>query len=46
MDPADLRRNIGVVMQESWLFSGTVKQNIAVGGNILGPHTVSSEASL
>jgi ATP-binding cassette subfamily C protein LapB len=33
MDPADLRRNIGVVMQESWLFSGTVKQNIAVGGN-------------
>jgi len=33
IDPADLRRNIGVVMQESWLFSGTVKQNIAVGGN-------------
>ena len=33
IDPADLRRNVGVVMQESWLFSGTVKQNIAVGGN-------------
>jgi len=33
IDPADLRRNIGVVMQDSWLFSGTVKQNIAVGGN-------------
>jgi len=31
IDPADLRRNMGVVMQESWLFSGTVKQNIAVG---------------
>ena len=33
IDPADLRRNIGVVMQESWLFSGSIKQNIAVGGN-------------
>jgi ATP-binding cassette, subfamily C, bacterial LapB len=32
IDPADLRRNLGVVMQDVWLMTGTVKQNIAVGG--------------
>lgn len=32
IDPADLRRNIGAVLQDSWLFSGTVRDNIAVGG--------------
>ena len=31
IDPADLRRNIGAVLQDSWLFSGTVRDNIAVG---------------
>jgi len=33
IDSADLRRNIGTVMQDVWLISGTVKQNIAIGGN-------------
>jgi len=32
IDPADLRRNIGAVLQDSWLFSGTLRDNIAVGG--------------
>ena len=32
IDPADLRRNLGVVMQDVWLMTGTVKHNIAVGG--------------
>ncbi|MBT8519240.1 type I secretion system permease/ATPase [Polynucleobacter paneuropaeus] len=32
IDPADLRRNIGSVMQDIWLMTGTVKHNIAVGG--------------
>ena len=32
IDPADLRRNIGSVMQDVWLMTGTVKHNIAVGG--------------
>jgi len=32
IDPADLRRNIGVVMQDVWLMTGTVKHNIGVGG--------------
>ena len=30
-DPADIRSCIGAVMQDIWLFSGTVKENIAVG---------------
>jgi len=31
IDPADLRGNIGAVLQDIWLFSGTIRQNIAVG---------------
>lgn len=30
-DPIELRKNVGVVMQENTLFSGTVRQNIAYG---------------
>ena len=30
-DPASLRRQIGVVLQESQLFNGTVRENIALG---------------
>jgi ATP-binding cassette subfamily C protein LapB len=30
-DPADIRRAVGAVMQDVWLMSGTVKDNIAVG---------------
>lgn len=31
IDPGDLRRNVGSVLQDIWLFSGTVRDNIAVG---------------
>lgn len=31
IDPADLRRNIGAVLQEPWLVSGTLRENIALG---------------
>lgn len=31
IDPLDLRNNIGTVLQDVWLFSGTVRENIAVG---------------
>jgi ATP-binding cassette subfamily C protein LapB len=31
IDPADLRRNIGPVLQDVWLMAGTVKHNISVG---------------
>lgn len=33
IDPADLRHAMGVVLQDVWLMGGTVKQNIALGGN-------------
>ena len=31
IDPSDLRRNIGVVLQDIWLFSGSLRANIAIG---------------
>lgn len=31
IDPADLRQHMGVVLQDTWLMSGTVRQNIALG---------------
>lgn len=32
IDPSDLRRNIGCTQQDVFLFSGSVRQNIAIGG--------------
>ncbi len=31
IDPGDLRRNIGAVLQDAWLFSGSLRENIAIG---------------
>jgi len=31
IDPADLRRNVGAVLQDVWLMSGTLRENIALG---------------
>ena len=31
IDKSDVRRNVGVMLQESWLFSGTVKDNLQMG---------------
>ena len=33
IDPADVRKNIGIMLQDSWLFSGTVRENIQMGFN-------------
>lgn len=33
IDPADRRKNIGIMLQDSWLFSGTVRENIQMGFN-------------
>jgi ATP-binding cassette subfamily C protein LapB len=32
IDPGDLRRNVGAVLQDVWLFSGTLRDNLAIGG--------------
>jgi ATP-binding cassette subfamily C protein LapB len=31
IDQSDVRRNLGVMLQETWLFSGTVKENLQMG---------------
>ncbi|WP_170516261.1 type I secretion system permease/ATPase [Ruegeria atlantica] len=31
IDPSDLRRNVGSILQDIWLFSGTVRENINSG---------------
>jgi ATP-binding cassette subfamily C protein LapB len=31
IDPGDLRRNIGAALQDVWLFSGSLRENIAIG---------------
>ena len=36
IDPGDLRRNVGSVLQDVWLFTGTVRENIAIGS--VHPH--------
>ena len=33
IDPSDLRKNIGIMLQDSWLFSGTLRENIQMGFN-------------
>ena len=33
IDQADTRKNIGVMLQDSWLFSGTIRENIQMGFN-------------
>ena len=33
IDAADTRKNIGVMLQDSWLFSGTIRENIQMGFN-------------
>ena len=33
IDSSDIRKNIGVMLQDSWLFSGTIRENIQMGFN-------------
>ncbi len=40
IDPADLRRNVGYVSQDNYLFFGTVRDNIAFGAPHLDDQTI------
>ena len=33
IDKADTRKNVGIMLQDSWLFSGTIRENIQMGFN-------------
>ncbi len=42
--PVDLRNNVGTVLQDVWLFSGTVRENIAVGAERPGDDEIMEAA--
>ena len=46
LDPADLRRNIGYVGQDSVLFYGTLRENIAIGAPYADDRTIIEAADV
>jgi ATP-binding cassette subfamily C protein LapB len=46
IDPADLRRNIGAVLQDAVLFQGTLRENIVLGAGTIDDATVLRAARL
>ncbi len=46
LDPADLRRNIGYVEQDTMLFYGTLRENIAVGAPYADDRTIIEAADV
>ena len=46
LDPADLRRNIGYVGQDSVLFYGTLRENIAIGAPYADDRTIIEAAEV
>ncbi len=46
IDPADLRRNVGYVSQDNYLFFGTVRDNIAFGAPHLDDQTIMRAAEV
>ena len=44
-DPAELRRRIGLVLQDVFLFSGTVESNLTLGDPAVSPERVRSAAA-
>ncbi len=40
IDPADLRRNIGCVLQDGLLFQGTLRENITLGAGVVDDATL------
>ncbi len=46
VDPADKTRNIGTVLQDCWLFSGTMRENIIAGRYGISDEEVIDKAAL
>ncbi|MRR51094.1 MAG: type I secretion system permease/ATPase [Rhodocyclaceae bacterium] len=46
LDPADLRRNVGYVAQDTMLFYGSMRENIAIGAPYADDRTVVAAAEL
>lgn len=46
IDPGDLRRSMGAQLQDTWLFSGTVKENIAAGAIAIGDEHILQKARI
>jgi ATP-binding cassette subfamily C protein LapB len=44
VDPIDLRRNVGAILQDSFLFHGTVRDNIALGATTADDEAVMNAA--
>ncbi|HEV2387232.1 MAG TPA: ABC transporter ATP-binding protein [Candidatus Acidoferrales bacterium] len=42
MDPVELRRHFGVVLQDPFLFTGTIESNVRLGSETIGPAQVES----
>jgi len=46
LDPADLRRNVGYVAQETMLFYGSLRENIAIGAPFADDRTIIEAAEI
>ena len=46
MDPADLRRNAGAILQDCYLFHGTIRENIAIGAGHLDDEQIIRAAKI
>ncbi len=46
IDPGDLRRNVGSALQDAWLFTGTLRENITLGAMHAGDTEVLEAATV
>ena len=44
--PVDIRKQFGVVMQNTYLFSGSIRENIAFGLDAISPQEIDEAANI